>query len=36
MLVGSYYANHLAGRIPRTWAERAVDLVLRGLSDDTN
>ncbi len=34
MLVGSYYANYLAGRIPRDWPQRTVDLILIGLRDD--
>jgi hypothetical protein len=34
MLVGSYYANYLAGRIPGDWPRRAVDLVLNGLHAD--
>jgi AcrR family transcriptional regulator len=33
MLVGSYYAAHLAGRkLPRTWPATEVDAVLRGLA----
>jgi AcrR family transcriptional regulator len=32
MLVGSYYANYLAGRIPRDWPQRAVGLILSGLA----
>jgi AcrR family transcriptional regulator len=32
MLVGSYYANYLAGPVPRDWAERAVELILDGLA----
>jgi AcrR family transcriptional regulator len=35
MLVGSYYAGHLAGgRLPRDWPRRAVDLILAGLHSD--
>jgi type VI protein secretion system component VasK len=34
MLVGSYYANYLAGRVPRDWARRAVELTLDGLRAD--
>jgi hypothetical protein len=33
-LVGSYYASYLTGRaVPRDWSQRAVDLVLDGLTD---
>jgi hypothetical protein len=31
MLVGSYYASHLAGKAQRDWPERAVELILNGL-----
>jgi hypothetical protein len=34
MLVGSYYANYLAGRVPGDWPKRAVDLVLSSLITD--
>lgn len=34
MLVGSYYATYLAGRVPRDWARRAVELTLDGLHAD--
>lgn len=33
MLVGSYYANYLAGRVPRDWPRRAVELIFDGLTD---
>jgi AcrR family transcriptional regulator len=34
MLIGSYYAAYLAGRVPRDWALRAVELTLDGLRAD--
>jgi AcrR family transcriptional regulator len=34
MLVGSYYATYLAGRVPRDWQRRAVELILDGLCAD--
>jgi AcrR family transcriptional regulator len=34
MLVGSYYANYLAGSGPRDWPRPAVELILDGLCTD--
>ena len=34
MLVGSYYASYLTGRVPRDWAERTVAAVMLSISTD--